>query len=501
MIKGNQCETGSPSSPWSLCGLTYETRDVSCFEQYIINAKRSNTTFLSQAFDRELREFICSAMNQIQRERCFTTDELQGHDVESFLQHDPDRFYELIGELNDDGLCIGSIFRLLDYTSTPELNLLLKYAKQCLADMIEGIVTCALPFFYMCRSNTFVRTISKHVVYGIFYGMMRHCCADGKLINCWEHWVEETVKGKLKAVKEYDSLISAAAFLFVWKRLQDNVLKSDDVWQLCTEASHTALELLRTYQLRDGSWPDRTTDRKGCIKTTSMAVHALVDSFDAKDTEAVQRAGAWLQDQFASHTDLIGKNAAIDAVHIDAILLSQGDFDHVSFPPMGVAHDPAQNTRKDGDGAMGNKVFIVHGHDMNAKQEMARALEKGGLQAVILQEQANRGMSIIEKIESYTDVSFAVVLYTECDIGRAKDVDPEHALPRARQNVVFEHGYLIGKLGRERVCVLIRGNVEPPSGIAEIGYIEMDNNGSWKRDLAKELEAAGLTFCFEKLVD
>jgi histidinol-phosphate/aromatic aminotransferase/cobyric acid decarboxylase-like protein len=61
---------------------------------------------------------------------------------------------------------------------------------------------------------------------------------------------------------------------------------------------------------------------------------------------------------------------------------------------------------------------------------------------------------VIEKIEENTDVAYALVLYTACDLGRAKTESKSH--PRARQNVVFEHGYLIAKLGRERVAAILR---------------------------------------------
>ena len=91
-----------------------------------------------------------------------------------------------------------------------------------------------------------------------------------------------------------------------------------------------------------------------------------------------------------------------------------------------------------------NKVFIVHGHDDALKNEVARFIEKLGLEAIILHEQANKGKTIIEKIEYYSDVSFGIVLYTPCDIGGETK---ENLQPRARQNVVFEHGYLIGKIG------------------------------------------------------
>ena len=72
---------------------------------------------------------------------------------------------------------------------------------------------------------------------------------------------------------------------------------------------------------------------------------------------------------------------------------------------------------------MSNKVFIVHGHDNEAKLEAARTLEKGGFDPIILHEQPDAGMTIIEKIERYAkDVCYAVILYTECDVGRDRKV-------------------------------------------------------------------------------
>lgn len=135
-----------------------------------------------------------------------------------------------------------------------------------------------------------------------------------------------------------------------------------------------------------------------------------------------------------------------------------------------------------------SKVFIVHGHDDAAKEMTARFIEKLELTAIILHEQASGGKTIIEKIEQYSDVGFAIVLYTPCDEGKAKN--ETNYKDRARQNVVFEHGYMIGKLGRENVCALVKGNIERPNDISGVVYIAMDNN-NWKADVIKELKAAG----------
>ena len=137
-----------------------------------------------------------------------------------------------------------------------------------------------------------------------------------------------------------------------------------------------------------------------------------------------------------------------------------------------------------------SKVFIVHGHDDTAKAEMARLIIDLGFEPIILHEQASSGHTIIEKIESYSNVGFGVVLYTPCDKG-GKDTNPIDLKSRARQNVVFEHGYLIGKLGRENVCALVRGNVETPNDISGVVYVQIDSHGAWKYALADEMSSAG----------
>ena len=158
----------------------------------------------------------------------------------------------------------------------------------------------------------------------------------------------------------------------------------------------------------------------------------------------------------------------------------------VNYPP---TSKPATNIEKS---EISNRVFIVHGHDDAAIQEMARTLEKCDLEAIILREQPDDGLTIIEKIEQYSDVDFAVVLYTQCDVGRAKNTLPEHEKYRARQNVVFEHGYLIGRLGRENVCALVKGDVETPGDISGVVYVPMDELGAWKVRLARNMKSVGI---------
>lgn len=141
-----------------------------------------------------------------------------------------------------------------------------------------------------------------------------------------------------------------------------------------------------------------------------------------------------------------------------------------------------------------DKVFIVHGHDNTLKQEVARIIEKQGLEAVILSEQANGGKTIIEKIEENSDVGAAICLFTGDDYGRAKDATSENL--RARQNVVFEAGYFMGKLGRGNVILIASPDIEIPSDLQGVVYTNKD---MWQTDVLRELKAIGYNVDFNKL--
>lgn len=143
------------------------------------------------------------------------------------------------------------------------------------------------------------------------------------------------------------------------------------------------------------------------------------------------------------------------------------------------------------------KVFVVHGRDDLAKIEVARFLEKLGIEAIILHEQANGGATIIEKFEQYSDVGFAIILYTPCDVGKYKN--DKRTTARARQNVVFEHGYFIGKIGRKNVLALVKDNIEKPSDIAGVVYETMDEKGAWKIRLVKELQNCNFDIDMNKI--
>ncbi len=157
-----------------------------------------------------------------------------------------------------------------------------------------------------------------------------------------------------------------------------------------------------------------------------------------------------------------------------------------------------QKTKKKPAKLNEKKVFIVHGHDHNLKIELEVFLSHIGLKSIVLHREAGEGKTIIEKFEANSDVAYVFILLTPDEIAYTIDQERISELERkeefrARPNVIFEFGYFVGKLGRNRVCALHKGNVTIPSDISGFIYTHVDKNiEEIGFALIKELKVAGL---------
>ena len=165
------------------------------------------------------------------------------------------------------------------------------------------------------------------------------------------------------------------------------------------------------------------------------------------------------------------------------------EFEDYDLEPPSSAGPIATTSKPDDSAKVIRKIFVVHGHDNEMKQTVARFLERLDFEAIILHEQASGGDTIIEKFERNSDVSYAVVLLSPDDVGAEKDKKDE-LQSRARQNVVLELGYFIGRLGRSHVCPLVRGPIETPSDFHGVVYVPFEGE-DWKFHLVKELKHLG----------
>jgi len=146
------------------------------------------------------------------------------------------------------------------------------------------------------------------------------------------------------------------------------------------------------------------------------------------------------------------------------------------------------------------KIFVVHGHDEMLKNDTERFLRELGLEPIVLHRQPDKGLTIIEKLERYSNVGYAFVLLTPDDIGysieETQKEEKDRAIEyRARQNVIFEFGYLIGKLSRSRVCCIYKKDIILPTDISGLVYKKINFSIEEVRyALIKELKEIGYSF-------
>ena len=165
--------------------------------------------------------------------------------------------------------------------------------------------------------------------------------------------------------------------------------------------------------------------------------------------------------------------------------------------PAGVLREPVATVPEaDGEQVPDQpSIFIVHGH-AEAQMNSIRLLvnRETGILPISLAEEAGQGRTIIDKFEEIASKSsFVIVLLTPDDVGQtvAAHRDGSEPLARARQNVILELGYFIGKIGRKNI-VVVNGGVEQPSDIIGLSYVSYPGD-NWKYELRNELDAAGLT--------
>lgn len=154
----------------------------------------------------------------------------------------------------------------------------------------------------------------------------------------------------------------------------------------------------------------------------------------------------------------------------------------------------------DGNGTKySRRIFVIHGRDYYKRDKLVKILKKMDFEPIVLEQEPSRGLTIVEKLEqNLNNVGFSFVIYTPDDVGKIIGGIEE---PRARQNVIFEHGLLIGVLGRDRVCALICGDVKMPSDLQGLIYEKINEIDREAVVVAHILTNAGYIVDMGKLIE
>jgi len=141
------------------------------------------------------------------------------------------------------------------------------------------------------------------------------------------------------------------------------------------------------------------------------------------------------------------------------------------------------------------KIFIIHGHDNKARDELKSILSDDfKLEPIILSERVNAGETIIEKLErEIGGCNYAISLMTPDD--HVSNTSSSYYQPRP--NVIFETGWFFGKHGRGNKIIILakKGEIKPEifSDISGMMRIEYEQTITERReDIRLELVKAGI---------
>lgn len=151
-----------------------------------------------------------------------------------------------------------------------------------------------------------------------------------------------------------------------------------------------------------------------------------------------------------------------------------------------------------------DSIFIVHGHDEIALDEVKAFVSSIGVRPIVLRESAGPDQSLLQRFFRVAgEAKFAVVILSADDVGAARVQFDEPSVGerslqfRARQNVILELGFFYGQLGWDHVFVLLKQpdrvfpNFEMPSDIGGAVYDRMSQTGRWKQELQERMRKAG----------
>jgi predicted nucleotide-binding protein len=270
----------------------------------------------------------------------------------------------------------------------------------------------------------------------------------------------------------------------------DKLLKQGDSFTWENSSNRTAHGVFGKEP--SGSWNSWVSRIEHVLKES---VRQESEPFIYFNTGKAARIKGNRRDQFDT-----AKDSFIGALNALKSILNDGDtFEELLIKSSPVEQiDKVQEIQNKTSKLNEKKVFIVHGHDHNLKIELEVFLSHIGLQPIVLHREADEGKTIIEKFETNSDVAYVFILLTPDEI--AYTIDQENVSEserkkefRARPNVIFEFGYFVAKLGRNRVCALHKGNVSIPSDLSGFIYKKVDTNiEEIGFALIKELKAAGL---------
>ena len=122
------------------------------------------------------------------------------------------------------------------------------------------------------------------------------------------------------------------------------------------------------------------------------------------------------------------------------------------------------------------KVLLIHGHAADWREVKDWMTEEKLASPMVMLQNFAAGKTLPQKFEELADeAEAAIAIVTPDDLGGpvTKAIAQNS---RARQNVWVEVGWFWGRLGRRRVLLLVKGDVELPSDLEGVDHGRYENS-------------------------
>ena len=302
-----------------------ETPTAMCdFERYIFLKSQSIVDITNDMMAKLISSYLCTVINRSTGTN-YTSDTITRSNIKKFLSgYDSElHFYKIFSGLDGDGIEEACLLRLFDWFCMPDSDILFDAIQNQILLNLRGGLISYTPFFYYCRSDSFVSEMSIDIIIELLSQMTYGFFVEDDY-NPWK--IVDDNSGETK----YDSILQAACFLYIWNRCKHRLDPSSTIITSGDNAASKAYKVIKEHQLGDGSWGYNTDCREGCLETTCVVIHSLGIYSAEPSAFMLERACKWLQNKWVQESDYWGIPYA-DILCIDSLNLCKGNLTQITF--------------------------------------------------------------------------------------------------------------------------------------------------------------------------
>jgi len=138
----------------------------------------------------------------------------------------------------------------------------------------------------------------------------------------------------------------------------------------------------------------------------------------------------------------------------------------------------------------GGRVCVTYGRDQLMNKQVVSVIKQLGIDPVVMQDKNNSTKPLAQFVTEHKNIAFVIAILSADDWVYPKQGKSQDKMMYADQKVIFDLGFWIGRLGRNRVFALYydQQSFRWPTEHFDVIYAPLDRNQLWKKDLVNRLK-------------